>query len=404
MRIILFTGKGGVGKTSLSAATAVETARRGRSTVIISTDSAHSLSDIFETPLSGEPRPVSPGLDALEVDPEKEMEENWKEIRDFVSGFFSYHGLNEMVAEELSVLPGMEEIFSLMLMARFRQEQRYDCCVVDCAPTGSTLRLLSLPEIMRWYLAHIFPLQRTFWQVAEPVAHRVTSMPLPTRDFFDNIKRFYTAIGDMSDLMLSPETTIRLVVNPEKMVIHEARRAYTYFCLYGFRVDAIMVNRIFPESLKESYFDRWKALQKEYLQVIEHSFAPLPLCRTPLFEKEMLGAESLLSMAAEAYGGRDPAGVFHEGNPFGIRKKGRSYVVTIELPFVDKRDLDLLHRGDELIIRTGVGKRVITLPESMRGARVERAGMEGDRLHVYFEKKNEKGDRDHGKEKSRRKR
>jgi arsenite-transporting ATPase len=253
---------------------------------------------------------------------------------------------------------------------------------------------------MKWYLVHIFPLQRTFWGVAEPLAHRVTSMPLPTGDFFDNIKRFYTAIGDMSDLMLSPDTSIRLVVNPEKMVIHEAQRAYTYFCLYGFRVDAVMVNRIYPDSLKDTYFERWKALQKEYLETIVHSFAPLPICRTPLFEKEMLGAANLLSMAGAAYEGRDPAELFYSGNPFRIKKRGSNYIVTIELPFVDKKNVDLLHRGDELIIKTGVGKRVIMLPESMRGARVERAGMEGEKLNVYFEKADTKGEKGHGRKKS----
>jgi arsenite/tail-anchored protein-transporting ATPase len=397
MRIILFTGKGGVGKTSLSAATALQAAARGRRTVLISTDSAHSLSDILEIPLTGVPQEITKNLDALEIDADREMEAHWDEIKQFISRFFSYHGLDELISEELSVLPGMEEIFSLLKIAEYKQNGTYDCCIVDCAPTGSTLRLLSLPEIINWYLDHIFPLQRAFWGIARPVASHVTAMPLPDDELFKTLKSFYISIGQMRDCMIGRDTSIRLVMNPEKMVVREAQRAYTYFCLYGFSVDAVMVNRIFPTELEDNYFVTWKRLQREYLEFIEEAFHPLPIYQTPLFDREIVGIPLLLELGQRTYKESDPAALFYEGKSFSMTKKGNRYALTIALPFVTKEKLDLLHRGDELIVMAGSYRRNIMLPESLRGTLVENAKMDDGSLTIIF--KREKGEESHGKKK-----
>jgi arsenite/tail-anchored protein-transporting ATPase len=397
MRIILFTGKGGVGKTSLSAATALQVAAKGYRTVLMSTDSAHSLSDILEIQLSGVPQQIAKNLDALEIDGDREMAEHWNEIKEFISSFFSYHGLDEMISEELSVLPGMEEIFSLLKIADYRKKSSYECCIVDCAPTGSTLRLLSLPEIINWYLSHIFPLQRAFWGIARPVAHHVTAMPLPDDELFKTLRSFYLSIGQMRDCMISRDTSIRLVMNPEKMVVREAQRAYTYFCLYGFSVDAVMVNRIFPVELEDTYFVTWKRLQREYLEFIEEAFHPLPIYQTPLFDREIVGIPLLVELGQKTYKESDPAALLYEGKSISMSKKGNRYTLTVALPFVTKEKLDLLHRGDELIIAAGVHRRNIMLPESLRGTVVEKAQMEEGALRVIFRR--EKGEKNDGRKK-----
>ncbi len=399
MRIILFTGKGGVGKTSLSAATALMAAEQGHKTIVMSTDAAHSLSDIFEEPLSGTARRIHPNLDALEVDPEHEMQENWEHIRDFFSHFFSFHGLDELISEELSVLPGMEEIFSLMLIAQFEKKGLYDCCIVDCAPTGSTLRLLSLPEILNWYIKNIFPIQKAFWGVARPVAGKMTAMPLPSDEFFNSIKKFYHSVSEMRDIMLRDSTTIRLVLNPEKIVVREVQRAYTYFCLYGFNVDSVMINRIYPVIIKDHYFDTWKKLQKEYMDIVMESFHPLPAFEIPLLDREIVGIPLLLSLARKTYEDKDPIEVFHRGSSFRLRKKGAHYLLAISLPFVPREETELMHKGDELVVKAGSFKRIILLPESLRGTEVVRAKMEEGELRIMFKKNREKGEEQNGKEK-----
>lgn len=375
-----------MGKTSLSASTALLAAEQGHKTVVMSTDAAHSLSDIFEIPLSGAPQQIHPGLDALEVDSEREMQTNWEHIRDFFSRFFSFHGLDDLIAEELSVLPGMEEIFSLMLLAQFEKQKTYDCCIVDCAPTGSTLRLLSLPEILNWYLKTIFPIQKTFWGIARPVAGRMTSMPLPSDEFFDSLKAFSQSIIEMRDLMLKSGTTIRLVLNPEKIVVREVQRAYTYFCLYGFNVDSVMINRIYPALIKDRYFDTWKKLQKEYMDVVNESFHPLPTFEIPLFDREVVGIPLLLDLARKTYRDRDPAETFYSGRPFKIAKKGSQYTLSMAIPFVLKEEIDLIHKGDELVVRAGSFKRILMLPESLRGSQVAKAKMEKEDLRIIFNK------------------
>ncbi len=385
MRLILFTGKGGVGKTTLSAATALLSAKKGHKTLVISTDAAHSLSDSFEVPLANTPIRIAPNLFGREVNALEEIEKKWGDIKAYLTEFFASQGINSVEAEELSVFPGMEELFSLMEIRNYRKTNEYDVIIVDCAPTGDTLRLLSAPEITSWYLKHIFPIQRTAAKAVRPVASRILPFPFPEDKIFAAMKKLTLQLAEMKEILEDVKrTSIRLIINPEKMVIKEAQRAYTFFNLFGFSVDLIIVNRMIPQQVEDPYFLEWKAIQEQHYHTIEEIFAPLPLFSLSLFSREIVGLPLLEEIARAVYGDQDPTQLYFSQKPIQIDKVDGRYILSLNLPFVEKEALDLTQKGEELIVRAGSFKRNILLPRILLHHSVQGAKFEGERLRITF--------------------
>jgi arsenite-transporting ATPase len=386
MRTILYTGKGGVGKTSVAAATALKAARAGKKVLVMSTDPAHSLSDAFDEEVGPEPKKMATGLFAQEMDHGRMIEEHWAEIQEYMTTFFEWQGTHSLAAEELAMLPGMDELFGLLMVRRHHDAGLYDALIVDAAPTGETLRLLSLPDQMSWYVEKIFPVQRRAAKVIRPFARRtkVNSLPpLPEDSFFGALQRFYEAVVGVEDILTDAErASVRLVANAEKMVIAEARRAYTYLNLYDYRVDAVIVNRLLPEEVADPYFEKWREAQGRHLALIEESFSPVPIFKARLFDREMYGLEALAALAEDVFDDEDPLRVFFWGAAHDIIKSNGGYEVVLNLPLVDKKSVDLSKKGTELLIRIGGYKRNVLLPDSMVSLRAAGAKIEGDKLRV----------------------
>jgi arsenite/tail-anchored protein-transporting ATPase len=384
VRTILYTGKGGVGKTSVAAATALAAARSGRKVLVMSTDPAHSLSDAFDAEVGPDPKEMASGLWAQEMDYTAMLEENWAEIRDYMSTLFEWHGADSLAAEELAVLPGMDELFGLLMVRRHHREGLYDALIVDAAPTGETLKLLSLPDQISWYVEKIFPIQRRAAKVVRPLARRAKTLPpLPEDSVFAAGQRFYEAIVGVQEILTDREgASIRLVANAEKMVIAEARRAYTYLTLYDYGVDAVVVNRLLPEEVSDPYFARWREAQARHLEMIESSFSPIPILRARLFDREMYGLEALNALANDVFDEIDPLSMLFRGATHEIVKNGDGYDVMLNLPLAEKRSVDLSKRGAELLVRGGGYKRNILLPDSMARFHAAGASIEEGRLTV----------------------
>ena len=387
MRIILFTGKGGVGKTTIASATALSIASSGTKTLLMSTDPAHSLGDCFDIDLGPRPTEVAPNLWAEQIDPQQRLEENWREIQQHAIAVLNWAGLAEVEAEELAVIPGLDELFALADVKSHHDEGPWDVVIVDCAPTGETLRLLSLPDIIQWYMERIFPVERRVMGALRPVARRVTSLPLPDDSVYEAVRRFYDRLDGVRQILTDGDvTSVRLVVNPERMVIAEARRTFTYLNLFGYRVDAVVVNRILPEEITDPYFDRWKEIQKDHLDAIQASFSPLPLLPARLRDDEIVGADRLLEFGSELYGQQDPATVLFTDDPMTIKKRGDAYILSLRLPFTRREDLDLSQKADELFVRVGPYRRTIMLPRALLARGVTSAHLVGDRVDVVFER------------------
>lgn len=385
MRIILFTGKGGVGKTSVACATALGIAATGKKTLVMSTDPAHSVADSFGVDLSPEPTEVAPNLWAEQIDAQQRLEENWREIQQHAIAVLNWAGLEDVAAEELSVIPGLDELFSLVDVKKHHDDDPYDVLVVDCAPTGETLRLLSLPDVIQWYMERIYPIERRVMGAIRPIAQRVVSMPLPDDRVYAALKRFYDRLDGVKRVLNDAETTsVRLVVNPEQMVIAEAQRTFTYLNLFGYRVDAIVANRILPERVRDPYFARWKELHERHLRTIEESFAPVPILRAHLREQELVGAELLRDFAGELYGSSDPSDVLHGSNPMAIEKTADGYKLVLQLPLTDKEDIELSTKNDELFVRVGPYRRTIILPRALANRDVAGATLADQRLEINF--------------------
>ena len=386
MRILLFTGKGGVGKTTVAAATAARAAARGHRTLVMSTDPAHSLADSFDLELGSAPVRVAERLWAEQIDSQARLESNWREIQDYVANLLSWGGVDAVEAEELSVIPGLDELFSLIDINRYHEQGRYDLLVVDCAPTAETLRLLSLPEALGWYIDRLFPSSRRIATVARPLLGRLGNLPPIASDaVFGAVERLYRNLERVRALLAEPASTVRLVVNPEKMVVNEARRTYTYLSLFGYRVDAVVVNRLLPDDVTDPYFGKWKEIQADHFRTITESFAPLPILTCRLFDQEMVGLGRLAEVADAVYGERDPAAVLAASRPLRVTKeRGGGWALRLELPFTDRGELDVHRKGDELLVRVGPYKRNVLLPQALRPLEVTAANLRGGILVVRF--------------------
>jgi arsenite-transporting ATPase len=384
-RVLLFTGKGGVGKTTTAAATALRCADAGLRTIVLSTDPAHSLADAFDVPLTSVGSPITPMLWGQQLDAQERLEDAWGEIQGYLQEVLGWAGLDAIEAEELSVIPGLDEIFSLSDIKSFAEAGTWDVIVVDCAPTAETIRFLSLPDVLSWYMDRIFPVERRLVKVVRPILTRVTSLPVAGDDVFDAVRRFYDRLDGVRDILTdSSRTSVRLVVNPERMVIAEARRLSTYLSLFGYRVDAVIANRLLPDAVTDPWFNAWKEAHAEHLSAIEEGFSPLPVLRAELAPDELVGVERLRTFADLLYGDEDAAAVLHAGEPLTVEKRGEHYVLSIELPFADQDDLDLGRVEDELLVRVGPYRRGIVLPDSLKRRTVSAAKMVGDRLEVTF--------------------
>ncbi|MGA3079151.1 MAG: ArsA family ATPase [Bryobacteraceae bacterium] len=390
MRILLFSGKGGVGKTSLAAATGVQLARLGYRTLVMSVDPAHSLADSFDLETSlfhektGDPYPISDKLAIHEVNIQKEIKRHWREISAYVISVLRTTGISDVEAEELAILPGMEELSAMMWVNQFRREQRYDVIVLDCAPTAESMRFVSMPTTLDWYMKHIFPFQRTVLKAVRPLANRVSPVELPTDSYFANIQDLFGKLDGIGDLLENPRiTSVRLVTNPEKMVLRETQRAFVYFSLHGLTVDGIIVNRVLPETIKDSFFAEWRESQQRVLAEIDAYFAPVPVRHVPLFTHEVLGAERLQDLARALYADdEDPAVVTRTEAPYSFTKRDGHFEVQLQLPFAMKGEVGLFKKGDELVVQIGTLRRHIGLPTSMAALTPAHAKLENKVLTV----------------------
>jgi len=392
MRVLLFTGKGGVGKTTVAAATAVGAARGGSRTLVMSTDPAHSLADSFDVEIGEHATPIAPNLWAEQINAQGRLETNWREIQDYFVQLMNWAGVETIQAEELSVIPGLDEIFSLIDVKTHVEGGRFDVLVVDCAPTAETLRLLSLPEVMNWYIGRIFPVQRRVTRGVRPIVTRMTSLPIAGDRFFAAVERLHRNLDAVHRILTDERSsTVRLVVNPEKMVIAEARRTYTYLGLFGYRVDGVIVNRIIPEDVTDPYFGKWKDIQAEHLQTVRESFEPVPILTARLFDREMVGLPLLEEMEREVYRDRLATDVLYRDDPVRVRRRAGAYVLVMRLPFVGREDMDIHRRGEELYVRVGSYKRNLVLPQTLQRLTIKGANFVGNQLEIVFGKEERPG-------------
>jgi arsenite-transporting ATPase len=385
MRVLLFTGKGGVGKTTVAAATAVRAAEAGKRTLVMSTDPAHSLADSFDMEIGSHATMLGSNLWAEQIDAQDRLESNWREIQEYLISVMNWAGMESIQAEELSVIPGIDEIFALIDVRRHVEGGRFDVLVVDCAPTAETLRLLSLPEIMNWYIERIFPVERRVVKTIRPIVSKMTTLPIAGDQVFSAIESLHNNLDAVRRILIDERvSSVRLVVNPEKMVIAEARRTYTYLSLFGYRVDAVVVNRIIPDSVTDPYFLKWKDIQAEHLQTVRESFEPLPILTARLFDREMVGIPLLEEMGEEVYDADDATRILYREDPIRVRKVPGGYLLTMRLPFADRSDMDINRGGEELYVRVGSYKRNLVLPHTLQRLDVVEANFVDDELEIRF--------------------
>ena len=389
MRIIVHTGKGGVGKTSISAATALRCAEMGLKTIVISTDTAHSLGDSLEKTIGPEPVEIYPNLWAQEVDARYSMDKYWGLFQKYMVALFSRQGVEDVVAEEVTILPGLEEGAHLLWINKYVKEGQFDVLVVDAAPTAETLRLLSLPDVTRWWFERILTLTRGVSRVIRPISKLMRRGDvMPEEDAFGQVEQLFDTLDSVRQLLTNPEmSSIRLVVNPEKMVIKETQRTYTYLNLYGYATDAILCNRIIPPEVVDPYFNVAKAKQQENLAFIGEAFGELPLLKAPMFGQEVGGLETLRTLANQLYGDKNPAEKMFDGHTHTIQSNGDgSFVLSGPLPFANKDDMDLYRSRDELTLRVGPYRRNIVLPYALWDLEIGDAKFEQSTLRIQFVK------------------
>lgn len=390
MRILLFSGKGGVGKTSLAAATGVRLARLGYRTLVMSVDPAHSLADSFDLKSglfdasTADPREIAPNLQIHEVNIQQEIKRHWQQIAGYITSVLKTSGLNDVEAEEMAIFPGMEELSAMMYVNQWRKDRRYDVIVLDCAPTAESLRFVSMPTTLDWYMKHVFPMQRGILKAVRPLANRISPVDLPTDSYFANVKDLYDKIEGIDTLMEDPQiTSVRLVTNAEKMVVRETQRAFVYFSLHGLTVAGIIVNRVLPAEVQDGWFGEWRESQRQFLEEIEAYFAPVPVRRVPLQQREVVGLERITMLSNLLYGeGDDPAAVTRTERPYTFTREGNHWEVRLNAPFAGKGEIGLFKKGDELVVTVGTVRRHIGLPTSMAGLTPVRARLDGGTLVV----------------------
>ncbi|HEX9683404.1 MAG TPA: TRC40/GET3/ArsA family transport-energizing ATPase [Acidimicrobiales bacterium] len=384
-RVLLFTGKGGVGKTTTAAATALACADAGLRTIVLSTDAAHSLGDAFDQPLGGVATTITPHLWAQQLDATERFEESWYEIQGWLRDVLDWAGLEAIEAEELSLLPGLEEVFALADLKAYTDSGQWDVVVVDCGPTAETIRFLSFPDVLAWYMERLFPLSRRVNRVLSPVVARVSTLPVARDHVFAAVRRFYDRLDGVREILTDADTTsVRLVVNAEKMVIAEARRTHTYLSLFGYHTDAVIVNRLLPTDIDDPFFERWLEVQGAHLESIIEGFAPLPVLRVPLAADELVGVEALRAMATGLWPGGNPAAVLHRGDTMRVEEHGDRWELVLPLPFADGDDVELGRTAGELLVRVGPYRRAVLLPATLRRRTVVSARVDGDVLRVTF--------------------
>jgi arsenite-transporting ATPase len=390
MRILLFSGKGGVGKTSVAGATGVRLAERGYKTLVMSVDPAHSLADSFDLEKAlfhgntSAPHVIRPNLEILEVNIQAEIKRHWREINSYVSSLLRTSGLSDVEAEEMAIFPGMEELSAMMYVNQFRREKAYDVIVLDCAPTAESLRFVSLPTTLAWYMKHVFPMERKLFKAARPLLNRLAPVEMPSDSYFGNIKELFDKVDGIDTVLEDPEvTSVRLVTNPEKMVLRETQRAFVYFSLHGLTVDNVIVNRVLPDEVNDPFFANWRDSQRETLVQIEQYFSPIPIRRIPLFQSEVLGYDRLAEVAKRLFReDEDPAAVTLKERPYTFVRNGDAYEVRLQIPFAEKGEIGLFKKDDELIVEVGTLRRHIGLPTTMSNLTPVKAKQEGRMLVV----------------------
>lgn len=379
MRIILFTGKGGTGKTTISAATAIKLAEKGKKVLVISVDPAHSLSDVLDAEIGPEPTKITENLWAQEVDVYYSVERFWGRLKEYLKSLLKWQGLEDIVAEELSILPGMEEVASFLWINNHLESKEFDIIVVDSAPTGETLRLLSLPDAASWWVTKVLPVQRKIVRFIKPAAKLITDMPLPEEETYDALEELFRQVYNLYFTLQNPEiSTIRIVTNPEKMVIKESERAYTYLHLFSFPVDAVIINKIANEN--SPIYE----LQKNYIERIERSFEPTPVLKVPHKEKEIIGIENLKELGNEIYKDLSPDSVLYRDKPFTIEEMDGKKILRLVLKNPPKEKLDIFLIGDDLTIKIGNFKKHFFLPKALMGKNIEKAIIRESFLEIIF--------------------
>jgi arsenite-transporting ATPase len=386
MRIVLYTGKGGVGKTCVSAAAALAAARRGLRTIILSSDRAHSLGDCLERRLGPDPVDVAPNLHAMEVDANVEIAQHWGEIQAYLRRLISSQGVDGLLAEEIAMVPGFEEACVLLRLKDLWDRGEYDALIVDCAPTGATLRLLSFPEAFGWFMRRIFPVHRTLMRVLRPTAGPLISIPLPTEAYYDAIRALYERFIAVAELLLDPGSTgVRLVTIPERMAVEETRRAFAEFSLYGLCVEEVVANRILPPEVTDPYLAATKTGQQGWLEQIRTDFDPIPVTEARLLPNEVVGLQALETLGAELFEGRDPMALLRTRPPVRIEREGDAARLVLELGFATRQDVELMQHGDELVVEMGGSRRNLLLPGALARMRAARARVESGELVIEFE-------------------
>jgi arsenite-transporting ATPase len=390
MRLLLFSGKGGVGNSSLAAATGVRLSQMGYRTLVMSVDPAHSLADAFDLSIdlfhgqTADPLPIDDNLAIHEVNIQREIKRYWLEISAYVISVLRTTGISEVEAEELAILPGMEELSAMMYINQYHREGRYDVIILDCAPTAESMRFVSMPTTLDWYMKHIFPFQRSLLKAVRPIANRVAPFELPTDNYFANIQALFTRLEGIDDLLENPRiTSVRLITNPEKMVLRETQRAFVYFSLHGLTVDTVVVNRVLPAEVHDTFFAEWRHSQEDILAEIQEYFAPIPVKQVPLFNHEVLGSRRLEDLAGVLYApDEDPSAIICPDKPYSFVKDDGGYAVRLLLPFATKGEIGLFKKGDELVVQVGSVRRHIGLPTSMAGLMPARAHLENKVLTI----------------------
>jgi arsenite-transporting ATPase len=386
MRIILYTGKGGVGKTSVAAATACRIAEEGKKVLVMSTDQAHSLGDSFDIKLSNTPIRICGNLEAMEVDAVLENENIWPNLKAYFEKLMLLKSTKSIESEELLVFPGLEDLLCLLKIKEIHDEGKYDVLIVDCAPTGETMSLLKFPELFKWWMEKFYPIKKKGAKIAKPIVEAALKVPVPDDKTFNEVELLYNKIDELHELLLDKDkVSIRIVTTPEKIVVKEAKRSFAYLHLFNFNVDAIIINKIFSEEGGRGYFEKWLDIQKDSIRDIIGSFSPVPIFKAELMDNEIRKYEMLVKMGETIYKEASPEKIFFKDKIFEVEmSKDDGYNLIINMPFVDKKELNVLQKGDELSISIKNEKRSFVLPKKLHSKEVEKANYTDGKLVIHF--------------------